>query len=69
MEVSGQLHAPVALPPGKDPPRYALDKRLDGSQSRPGRDGEEKKIPARNRTSVVQPVVMVYTNPYSKSLQ
>jgi hypothetical protein len=41
MEVSGQLHAPAALPPGKDP-RYQLDRRLGGPQSRSGRGGEEK---------------------------
>jgi hypothetical protein len=34
MEVSGQLYAPAALPPGKEP--------LGGSQSRSGRGGEEK---------------------------
>jgi hypothetical protein len=33
MEVSGQLHAPAALPPGKAP-RYSLDRRLGGPQSR-----------------------------------
>jgi hypothetical protein len=43
MEVSGQLHAPAALPPGKEP-RYALDRRLDGPQSRSGRCGEEKNL-------------------------
>jgi hypothetical protein len=41
MEVSGQRHAPAALPPGKRP-RYPLDRRLDGPQSRSGRGGEEK---------------------------
>jgi hypothetical protein len=41
MEVSGQLHAPAALPPRKKP-RYSLDMRLDGPQSRSGRGGEEK---------------------------
>jgi hypothetical protein len=41
MEVSGQLHAPAALPPGKSP-RYLLDRRLGGPQSRSGRGGEEK---------------------------
>jgi hypothetical protein len=35
MEVSGQLHAPAALPPGKG-------SRLGGPQSRSGRGGEEK---------------------------
>jgi hypothetical protein len=33
MEVSGQLHAPAALPPAKE---------LVGPQSRSGRSGEEK---------------------------
>jgi len=31
MEVSGQLFAPAALPPGKEP-RYPLDRRLGGPQ-------------------------------------
>jgi hypothetical protein len=39
--VSGQLHAPSALPLGKSP-RYPLDRRLGGPQSRSGRRGEEK---------------------------
>jgi hypothetical protein len=38
MEVSGQLHAPTALPPGKEPP----DRRLGGTQSRSGQRGDEK---------------------------
>jgi hypothetical protein len=41
MEVSGQLHAPAAFPPGKEI-RYPLNRRLGGPQSRSGRDGEEK---------------------------
>jgi hypothetical protein len=41
MEVSGQLHAPAALPHGKSP-WYPLDRRLGGPQSRSGRGGEEK---------------------------
>jgi hypothetical protein len=55
MEVSGQLHAPTALPPGKEPP-YPLDKRLGGPQSRSGRYGEE-----RNLTPAFQPVARRYT--------
>jgi hypothetical protein len=35
MEVSGQLHAPAALPPGKDL-LYPWDRRLGGPQSRAG---------------------------------
>jgi len=45
MEVSGQLHAPVALIPRKEP-QYSLDRRLGGLQSRLGR-GAEEKIPYR----------------------
>jgi hypothetical protein len=41
MEVSGQQHAPAALPPGLEP-RYPLDRRLVAIQSRSGRCGEEK---------------------------
>jgi hypothetical protein len=46
MEVSGQLYAPAALPPGKRS-CYVLDRRLGGPQSRSGRGGEEKnsKLP------------------------
>jgi hypothetical protein len=32
-EVSGQLHVPTALPPGKEP-RHLFDRRLGGPQSR-----------------------------------
>jgi hypothetical protein len=47
MEVSCQLHAPVALPPVKDA-RYTLDTRLGGPQSRSGRCGvEENLLPLR----------------------
>jgi hypothetical protein len=41
MEVSGQLHTPTILPPGKSL-WYPLDRRLGGPQSRSGRGGEEK---------------------------
>jgi hypothetical protein len=41
MEVSGQLHAPAALPKEKSP-WYPLDRRLGGPQRRSGRGGEEK---------------------------
>jgi hypothetical protein len=41
MEVIGQLHTPVALPPGKEP-WYPLDRRLGGSQSQSVHRGEEK---------------------------
>jgi len=42
MEVSGQLHAPAALPPEKEP-LLPLDRRLGGLQSCSGCGGEEIK--------------------------
>jgi hypothetical protein len=44
--VSGQLRAPAALPPGKDP-RQPWDRRLGGPQSRSGHCGEEKILHCR----------------------
>jgi hypothetical protein len=41
MAVSGQLHAPASLPPGKSL-WYTLHKRLGGPQSQSGRGGEEE---------------------------
>jgi hypothetical protein len=41
MDVSGQLHAPAALLPGKDS-LYPVDRRLGVPQCRSGRGGEEK---------------------------
>jgi hypothetical protein len=41
----------------RDCPRYALDRRLGGPQSRSGRYGEEKNLTSvGNRTPVVQPI-------------
>jgi hypothetical protein len=62
-EVSGPLHAPDALPGGKSP-RYPLDRRLGGPQSRSGRRGENS-CPYRDSNSdpsVVQPVASRYTD-------
>jgi len=41
MEVSGKLHTPAALSPGKEP-LVPLDKGLGETQSHSGRGGEEK---------------------------
>jgi hypothetical protein len=41
MEVSGQIHATVALPPGKEPP-VPIVWRLGGSQMLSGRGGKER---------------------------
>jgi hypothetical protein len=43
MEVSGQLHAMIALPPEKERPLYPLHWRLVGPQNRSGHIGEEEK--------------------------
>jgi hypothetical protein len=54
MEVSGQLHAPVALPREKNP-LYPLVKRLSELQNRSGYEEKDKKlIHAGNRTTEVQ---------------
>jgi hypothetical protein len=63
--VSGQLHAPAALPPGKSP-RYPFYRRLGGPQSRSGRYGEVKNFyPSGTWTPaplVVQLVASRYTD-------
>jgi hypothetical protein len=63
--VSGQLHAPAALPPGKRP-RYSFDRRLGGPQSRSGRYGEVKIFTLSGlefpSPLVVQPVASRYTD-------
>jgi hypothetical protein len=63
--MSGQLHAPAALPPGKSP-RYPCYRRLGGPQSRSGRYGEVKifTLPGLELPSplLVQPVASRYTD-------
>jgi hypothetical protein len=66
MEVSGQVHSPVALP-GGNCPRYPLDGRLVGPQSRSGRCAGKKNLdPAENRTPATQPLARRYTNSLHK---
>jgi len=58
MDVSGQFHAPAALPQGKNL-LYPFCRRLGGPQSRSGRGDEEKNpcpAPAGNLTPVAQPL-------------
>jgi hypothetical protein len=67
MEVNGQLHAPVALPQGKNP-SYPLDKKLGGPQSPSGLGGEEKNcqpLPGLE-TPIIQPVAQRYTTELSQ---
>jgi hypothetical protein len=60
--VSGQLHAPAALPRGKNP-RYPFNRTIGGTQSRGRRSGEEKSLTsAENRTPAVQPLARHYTD-------
>jgi hypothetical protein len=64
MEVSGQLQAPAALPPVKEPP-IPLDRKLSGPQSRYGQCGEVQILdPTGTRNSypsIVQPVASRYS--------
>jgi len=64
MEVSDGLHAPAALPPGKEPP-YPLDRKLGGPRAVLD-TVLERKIPSsclesNHRTPIVQPVAQRYT--------
>jgi hypothetical protein len=64
-EVSSQLHALGALPPGRKSPQYPLDRRLGGPQNRSGIRGGEKFCPYRDSNSdlsAVQPVASRYTD-------
>jgi hypothetical protein len=62
MEVSGQLHVPVALLLGKGT-SYLFDRRLGGPKSQSGRGGEEKIIPAPDGNWIL------VVRPTAKSLQ
>jgi len=59
MGVSGQLHSPAALPPGKT--RYPLYRRLGGPQGRSGRVRKISPLPGFE-ARIVQPVANRYTN-------
>jgi hypothetical protein len=59
--MSGQLHAPAALPPGKSP-RYPFYKRLGGPQDRSGRYGEVNIFDPTGTPLVVQPLASRYTD-------
>jgi hypothetical protein len=68
MEVSGQLHAPVAVPQGET--RYPLDRRLGGPQNRFGHGGEEKNsqpLPGLEPPNI-QPVAQRYTTTLFKEV-
>jgi hypothetical protein len=59
MQESGQRHALAALLHGKSP-RYPLDRRLAGPQSRSGRSGVENIfLPLPGNESRVQPVAVL----------
>jgi hypothetical protein len=69
MEVSGQLHAVAALPPGKET-LVTIGWKLGGLQSRSGCGGEEKNsqpLPGIELT-IIQPVVQRYTAELSRLL-
>jgi hypothetical protein len=59
MEVSGQLHAPTALSPGKE----FLDRRLGGPQNRSGRCVEQKNLALPGiKPGAVQLVIRLYAD-------
>jgi hypothetical protein len=64
--VSSQLHPPAALPPGKEP-RYPLDRRLGGPQSRSGRCGEEKILDPTGTLSVLVSMIRGFGNDFFQS--
>jgi hypothetical protein len=69
MEVSGQLHAPATLLPGKKPLVPAV-RRLGGPQSQSGCSGEEKNaqtLPGL-KPLIIQPVPQCYTIELSQLL-
>jgi hypothetical protein len=72
LEVSGQLHAPAALPPGKSP-RYQFYRRLGGPQSRSGRYGEVKIfLPYRDSNSaplLVAVVIIININTQNREYE
>jgi hypothetical protein len=55
LQMSGQLHAPVALSPGKNS-LYTLDRRLGRPQSQSGRQGEEKIVDATGTRTPTPPL-------------
>jgi hypothetical protein len=70
MEVSGQLHAPAALPPGKET-LVPTDGRLGRPQSRSRRGGDEKNsqhLPGLE-PPIIQPAAQRYTTELSRFLQ
>jgi hypothetical protein len=67
--MSGQIHAPAALPQGKSP-WYPLDRRLDGPWNWSGRAGEEKNsqpLPGLE-PPIIQPIAQRYTTELSRVL-
>jgi hypothetical protein len=61
MEVNGQLHAPAALPPGKEPLVH-IGYKARWTQIRSGGSGEEKNsqsLPGL-QPPIIQPIVQRY---------
>jgi hypothetical protein len=70
MEVSGQLHDPVTLPPRKEPV-VPLGRRLGVPQRQAGHSGEKKNsqpLPGLE-LPIIQPVAQCYTTELSQLLQ
>jgi hypothetical protein len=64
--VSGERHAPAALYPRRKDPRYPLDRRLDGPQSRSGhRDQRKNSLCLRRGSNFDLPVVQSVDRHYT----
>jgi hypothetical protein len=61
MELSGQLHAPVALPPGKQPP-VRTESEVGSEPVWTLWSGQKSLSASGNRTPAVQPLARRYTD-------
>jgi hypothetical protein len=65
MEMNGQLHAPAALRPVKEP-WYPLDRNMGGPQGHSGRDGEENN--SQPLPGIEPPIIQAVAQRYTTEL-
>jgi hypothetical protein len=61
MEVSGQLYASAALPPGKDPLTYCIGGWVDLKADLDTVEKMKSLPPAGNRITAIKPAALRYT--------
>jgi hypothetical protein len=64
--VNGQLHAPAALPPRKEPTVPMEDRRLGGPQRRSGHDGGGKN--SQRLPGLEPPIIQTVAHRYTTEL-